>query len=261
MDRWPQDASSQAVPLELSQLVQQGVISPQALEFLKVCVLARFNLAISGDVGSGKRMLLQALVSLLAAGGEVLAIQNPDEPFFEGKAITTLRASPSAGDAKQSITRCYLLSLVPKMHPQGVVMDRVQKSEVVALLKLLFAMDGVIFSIDANSPRDTLERLEDIVLNNQTVLNPNMVQRILAGSLELIAHLQRPADGSSRIVNLTEVAQGQSDSIVLRDIFRAEETGKKGHQSLGPLRPTGVKPHFLDRLDTLGIALPAGIFT
>ncbi len=251
------DESSEAVTPEIEGLVEDRVITDQIVEFLKACMVAKLNLAISGPSNTGKRKLLYALLSLLPGDEQILAIQNPDEPSLAGKGITTLRANLSPGDGKHIIGRHYLLSLVPKLHPQRLLLDGVQGSEALPLVRLLFTMDGIMFSIVADSPRDALSSLERMLLLSKSGMQTNMVRRVLSTSLDLIIQLQRLPDGSARIVNVTEVAEAEDDTIALRDIFLHQEIEKKKDRSLGLLRPTGIKPHFADRMEMLGIPLPA----
>jgi pilus assembly protein CpaF len=255
-----QKESSTEITPKAEVLVQHGVITPQALEFLEACLLVRLNLAISGPSGSGKRKLLEALASLFPDDEQTLSIQNPNELSLEGKAVTTLRANLSPSHGKHIITRYYLLSLAPKMHPERLLLDHVQGSEALPLLKLLFAMDGVMFSIVADSPIDALSNLERMVLLSEGGLDMNTVRRILSSSLDLIIQLQRSSDGFARIVSLTEVCKMEEDTIVLRDIFLHQEIEEENDKTPSLLRPTGIKPQFTDRMQMLGISLPAGMF-
>jgi pilus assembly protein CpaF len=255
------DESSKEMAPEAEGLIQQGIITPQALEFLEACLLVRLNLAISGPSVSGKRKLLRALASLIPDDEQILAIQSPDEPPLERKGVTTLRASLSPRGGKHIITRYYLLSLAPKMHPQRLLLDRVQGSEALPLLKLLFAMDGVMFSIVADSPRDALSSLEKMIVLGEGGLDANMTRRILSGSLDLVIQLQRSKDDCTRIVNLTEVSDAEGDTIALRDIFLHREIEEEKDESPSLLRPTGIKPQFVDRMHMLGIPLSTDMFT
>jgi pilus assembly protein CpaF len=241
-------------------LVQQGFVTAEALEFLGACVQARLNMAISGPPGSGKRALLQALVHLADADGQILAVQNPDEPPLERKGVTTLRANLHPPKGQQRVTRHYLLTLAPKMHPQGLILDRVDGAEAVLLLKLLFAMDGVIFSIIAESPKDALFKLENWGLLHGNGLDSRTIRRILSSSLDLITHLVRGDKGSPVVASLTEVMEVESDTPTLRDIFLRQDVERQEGKPDGELRPTGTKPRFLDRLEMLGISLPKDIF-
>ena len=253
--------SSKRKPPEAEGLIQQGVITPQALEFLEACLQVRLNLAISGPPESGKRRLLQALLSLLPDDEQALAIQNPDEPPLEMRGITTLRASLSPSKGKHLITRYYLLSLAPKMHPQRLLLDRVQGSEALPLLKLLFAMNGVVFSIVADSPKDALVSLEKMIVLSEGGLDVNVIRRILSTSLDLIIQLEGAQAGFAKVVNLTELSEIEDDAIVLRDIFLRREINEAKDKSLSLLSPTGIRPRFIDRMQALGICLPMEMFT
>lgn len=242
------------------ELVRQDIITTEVLEFLRVCILARLNLAIAGPPRSGKRMLLHALVDLAGGNGQILAIQNPDEPSLECKGITTLRANLHPDQGKHGIPRDYLLTLAPKMHPQGLLLDGVDGSEAAALLKLLLAMDGVWFSIIAECPKDALSRLENLVLLHGAELGTDMIRRILSTSLHLIIQLGKPQDGAPTIVSLTEVVEVERDAPALRDIFVRQNMRLEETASRGLLRPTGIRPHFIDRMEMLGISIPEGIF-
>lgn len=256
----PHDESSERMMPGVEGLFEHVIITPQSLDFLKACLAAKLNLAISGPSKSGKRKLLHAFVSLLPGDEQILAIQNPDEPSLTGKGITTLRANLSPADGKHIITRHYLLTLVPKMHPQRLLLDRVQGSEALPLLKLLFTMDGVMFSIVADSPKDAVSSLERMLLPSEAGLDMNTIRRILSSSLDMIIQLQRLQDGSARIVNLTEVPEAEDDTIIPRDIFLHQRIEDREDEPLGLLHPTGIKPQFSDRIEMLGISLPKGMF-
>lgn len=261
MDSRPQDECVPKMPLNPDDLVQHGVITPKAMEFLEGCLVARLNVAISGPPDSGKRTLLWALLSLLTEDEEVLVVQNPDDPCLEGRRITTLTANLSLGQDGPGISRRYLLSLAPKMHPRGLVVDRVQGLEAVPLLRLLFAMDGIVFSIAADSPEDAVRNLEEMVLLTEARLDSSIVRRVLSQSLDLIIQVDRAKDGGTKIVSLSEVVGVESDSLMLRNIFFLRTVDEGETESVNLLVPTGIKPQFIDRLEMRGVCLPAEIFT
>lgn len=251
---------SDDITLVADSLIQHGVLTPQALDFLKACIAVGLNVAISGPPESGKRQLLRALVSLFPPDEQVLAIQNPDEPSFQEKGITTLRANVSASKEKHIITRRYLLSLVPKMHPPRLLLDGVRGSEALPLLELLLAMDGVMFSVAADCPKDALARLENMVLLTEGASNLSTIRRILSDSLDLIIQLRRSPDGLVRIVSLTEVCRGERDAVALRDLFLDQAMEERKGKSISLLRPTGTRPQFMNRIQMLGISLPSEMF-
>ncbi len=252
-------------PPDAEGLIERNVLTAQALEFLTTCFAAKLNLAISGAEGSGKRTLLHAMVSHLAGDGQILAVQNPDEPSLEREGVTVLKAHADPDDPGPGISRHYLLSLVPKMHPTGLVLDRVEGDEAILLLRLLFAMNGVLFSVVADSPQDALVKLEELGVAHGEGLDSGLAMRMLSSGLDLIVQLGTRSDGSPAVLSLTEVAEDQDDNHVLREIFvcgdlepgeaTKTETGRQN-----PLRPTGIKPLFLDRLESLGISLSDHLF-
>jgi pilus assembly protein CpaF len=257
------DQSSDRAPPDAESLVERGILTARALDFLELCLASRLNLAISGPSSSGKRALLHSLVPYLTGDGQILAVQNPDEPSLERPGITSLRAHLESEDGGPGISRHYLLSLVPKMHPTGLILDRVEGAEAVPLIRLLLAMDGVMFSIVAESPADALLTLENLARTHGEGAEAGWAGRILSTALQLIVQLGTVQDGATAVVSLTEVCEAEEGCRELREIFAYgpldlpddEQTGPREH-----LRPTGVRPLFLDRIQTLGIPVPEHIF-
>jgi pilus assembly protein CpaF len=256
----PVDASSH----DAETLVRRGVLTARALEFLEICLKARLNLAISGPAGSGKRALLHSLVPRMAGDGQILAIQNPDEPSLEQPGVTSLRAHLMPGNEGPGITRRYLLTLAPKMHPMGLVLDQVEGAEAVPLLQLLLATDGVLFSMVAASPREALLTLESLATKHAEGSDPALARRILSTALQLVVQLGKAHNDDPVVISMTEVADAEEGAYVLRDIFAnvGSETAEKGRPgSECGLGPTGLRPLFLRRLQTLGVVVPEHIFS
>jgi pilus assembly protein CpaF len=263
VDNLPEHQSQTTISADAENLVEKGVLTAQVLEFLRACVGARLNLAISGPEGSGKRALLHALVPYSVGEGEVLALQNPAEPSLEQKGVTVLKAHLDPDGDGPSISRHYLLSLVPKMHPTGLILDRVDGAEVAPLLRLLFAMNGVMFSIVADSAADALDRLEELALVHEEGSDSNLVRRMLSSGLDLVVQLGKVSDGSSTASSLTEVAEDQDQGHVLREIFSRQRPDDSDVASDPgrPLRPTGAKPLFLTRIESFGISVSSDLFS
>jgi pilus assembly protein CpaF len=259
----PEPQPATGTSLEAESLVEKGVLTAQALEFLRACIWARLNVAISGAEGSGKRMLLHALSSCLVNDGEVLAVQNPEEPSLDRKGITVLQAHLDGDGPGPGINRHYLLSLVPKMHPTGLIIDRVEGVEAMPLLRLLFAMNGVLFTIVADSAHDALLRLEQLAIAHAGSTDAVLTGRMLSTGLDLVVHLGEWPEGLPIALSLTEVAEADDESHVLREIFtleRSDESQAAERESRSPLRPTGLRPLFLGRMESLGISFPDDLF-
>jgi pilus assembly protein CpaF len=244
-------------------LVSRGVLSAQTLEFLEACLQARLNMAISGPVGSGKRALLHSLIPYLGLDGQILIVQNPEEPSLDQGRVTSLRARPQGADGSPAISRSYLLTLVPKMHPAGLILDRVEGAEVVPLLRLLLSMDGIVLSVAADSPSDAMLKLEELALAHGAETQPGLIRRILSTGLQLIVQLGTPYAGSSAAASVTEIVQTEENAYLLRDIFVCNEPEVTSGETLPIqplLQPTGARPVFLSRLESLGITLRNHVF-
>ncbi len=258
------DQSVDSIGLDSRGLVAGGVLTAQALEFLEACLHARLNVAISGPAESGKRALLHSLIPYLDLDGQILLVQNPGEPSLIHRGITSVRARPQAEDGHPGITRPYLLTLVPKMHPTALIIDRVEGAEVVPLLQLLLAMDGILFTVVAESPTEALVKLEDLARMHGAEAQPGVTRRILSTALHLIVQLGNPQCGSSAAISLTEIVQAEQGAYVLRDIFGRRHAGVLSANTahLGRyLQPTGLRPIFLHRLETLGVPLGDHVFS
>jgi Flp pilus assembly CpaF family ATPase len=199
----------------------------------------------------------------MADDGQIVAVQNPGEPSLEARAFTSLRAHPDGEEGAPGITRRYLLSLVPKMHPTGLILDRVEGPEAASLLRLLLVMDGVVFSIDAESPQDVLRTLERQACEHGEGIQPLIAKRMLSTGLDLIIQLGSPMEGNCEVLGITEVAEAEEEGQVLRDIFTCEGEGPIEYQqgpSMCRLRPTGKRPSFLSRIEALGIGVSEHLF-
>lgn len=249
---------------DLAHLVSAGVLTPQALEFLEACVASRLNVAVCGPQGCDKRMLLQSLAKSLITDGQILAVQNPHEPWLEHKSITPLRAQLPTEAGEPGISRVYLLSLVSKMHPTGLILDQVEGEEVVPLLQLILTMDGILFSVTADSPMGALLHLEEMARLHGAEARPGLIRKVLSSTIHLVIQLGRARSGSPTILRLTEVRQGEQDDYILCDIFvsadaeAAPDLAVEGH---GALRATGARPLFLSRMEALGVCLSDDVFT
>jgi pilus assembly protein CpaF len=245
-------------------LVIGGILTRRALEFLEACVYSRLNVAVCGPEGCGKRAVLHALVSCMDSDGQILAVQNPDERWLEHKSVTPLRARLGPEGGAPGISRRYLLSLVPKMHPTGLIVDQVEGEEVVALLQLLLNMDGIIFSVTAESAVDALRKLEELARLHGTDARPSVIRRILSTDLQLVVELSKLPSGRATAVRFAEVRETDQGHYSLCDIFVSadEEVQADGAADTQcALRPTGALPVFLSRMTALGICLTDNFFT
>jgi pilus assembly protein CpaF len=249
------------IPITLEQLVQFGTITPEALQFLKACVEARLNVVISGGTGSGKTTLLNILSTFIPSDERILTIENAAELQLRQEHVVTLESRPPNIEGRGEITIRMLVVNALRMRPDRIIVGEIRDD---AALDMLQAMntghDGSMTTLHSNSPRDTLSRLETMTLMAGMELPVRAIREQVASAINLVVHQERMRDGSRRVTNITEVAGMEGDVITTMDIFVFEQTGFENGKVLGRLRPSGLRPKFMDKLEGAGIHLPPSIF-
>ncbi len=249
------------VPITLEQLVQFGTLTADSIQFLKACVEARLNVVISGGTGSGKTTLLNILSGFIPSDERIITIENAAELQLRQEHVVTLESRPPNIEGRGEITIRHLVVNALRMRPDRIIVGEIRDD---AALDMLQAMntghDGSLGTVHSNSPRDTLSRLETMVLMGGTQLPSHAIREQIASALDLIVHEERLRDGSRRVVNITEVSGMEGEIITTTDIFVFEQTGMEEGKVMGTLRPTGLRPKFMDKLEAAGIHLPPVIF-
>jgi len=249
------------IPITLEQLVQFGTLTPEALQFLKACVEARLNIVISGGTGSGKTTLLNILSTFIPSDERILTIENAAELQLRQEHVVTLESRPPNIEGRGEITIRMLVVNALRMRPDRIIVGEIRDD---AALDMLQAMntghDGSMTTLHSNSPRDTLSRLETMTLMAGMELPVRAIREQVASAINLVVHQERMRDGSRRVTNITEVNGMEGDVITTMDIFVFEQTGFENGKVLGRLRPSGLRPKFMDKLEGAGIHLPPSIF-
>ncbi len=249
------------VPITLEQLIQFGTITPEALQFLKACVEARMNIVISGGTGSGKTTLLNILSTFIPSDERILTIENAAELQLRQEHVVTLESRPPNIEGRGEITIRMLVVNALRMRPDRIIVGEIRDD---AALDMLQAMntghDGSMTTLHSNSPRDTLARLETMTMMAGMELPVRAIREQVASAINLVIHQERMRDGSRRVTNITEVSGMEGDVITMMDIFIFEQTGFENGKVLGRLRPSGLRPKFMDQIESAGIHLPPSIF-
>ncbi len=248
-------------PITLEQLVQFGSISQEALQFLKACVESRLNVVISGGTGSGKTTLLNILSSFIPADERIITIENAAELQLRQEHVVTLESRPANIEGRGEITIRQLVINALRMRPERIIVGEIRDE---AALDMLQAMntghDGSMTTLHSNGPRDTLARLETMTLMAGMDLPARAIREQVASAIDVIVHQDRMRDGTRKVVNITEISGMEGDVITMTDIFIFEQTGFENGQIIGHLRPTGLRPKFMDKIENSGIHLPPSIF-
>src|SRR5215216_2342685 len=248
-------------PITVEQLIQFGSISAESVQFLKACVEARLNILISGGTGSGKTTLLNVMSSFIPSDERILTIENAAELQLRQEHVVTLESRPPNIEGRGEITIRNLVVNSLRMRPERIIVGECRGGETLDMLQAMnTGHDGSMSTGHANSPRDMLSRLETMVLMAGVDLPVRAIREQIASAIDLICHQERMRDGTRKITNLTELSGMEGEVITMTDIFVYEQTGMENGQIQGRLRPTGLRPKFMDKLEAAGINLPPSIF-
>src|SRR5512134_1274101 len=248
-------------PITVEQLIQFGSVTQEAIQFLKACVEARLNIVISGGTGSGKTTLLNILSGFIPADERIITIENAAELQLRQEHVVTLESRPPNIEGRGEVTIRALVINALRMRPDRIIVGEIRDE---AALDMLQAMntghDGSMTTLHSNGPRDTLSRLETMTLMAGMDLPSRAIREQVASAIDLICHQERMRDGTRKITNLTEISGMEGEVITMTDIFVYEQTGMENGQIQGRLRPTGLRPKFMGKLEAAGINLPPSIF-
>jgi pilus assembly protein CpaF len=252
-----------ADPYGAQDLVSFGTLNPASVEVLRACVAGRINILVSGGTGAGKTTTLNVLSSFLPADERILTIEDAAELKLQQPHVVRLEARPANIEGRGAVTIRDLVRNALRMRPDRIVVGEVRGAEALDMLQAMnTGHDGSISTIHANSPRDVLSRLETMTLMAGMELGVRAIREQVSAAIQLILHQARMKDGSRRVTHLTEVVGMEGETITLQDIFLFDYRAgmdEYGHY-LGGLQPTGLRPHFLDRLRDRGVTVPHEVF-
>ncbi len=243
-------------------LVAFGTMTPEMCEFLRACVRARLNGIVSGGTGSGKTTTLNVLSSFVPNDERIITIEDAAELQMQQEHVITLESRPPNVEGKGAITIRDLVRNSLRMRPDRIIVGEVRGAEALDMLQAMnTGHDGSLSTLHSNSPRDTLARLETMVLMAGMELPVKAIREQISGALHLIVHQSRLRDGSRRVVSITEVQRMEGEHIVLQELFTFERHGVgEDGRVIGRHRATGVRPLFMDLIEAEGLDLPAEIF-
>ncbi|HPH97975.1 MAG TPA: CpaF family protein [Anaerolineaceae bacterium] len=248
-------------PITVDQLVKYGSLTPEAVEFLRACVIARLNIVISGGTGSGKTTLLNVMSGFIPNDERIVTIENAAELQLRQEHVVTLESRPPNVENKGEVTIRDLVVNALRMRPDRIVVGEIRDE---AALDMLQAMntghDGSMTTAHSNSPRDTIARIETMSLMAGMDLPIRAIREQIASAIDLVIHQERMRDGTRKVVNITEITGMEGEVITMTDVFVFEQTGMENNKIVGRLRPTGLRPKFMDQIEDAGIHLPPSIF-
>jgi pilus assembly protein CpaF len=248
--------------LDLNDLIKLGTLSMETVEFLQRCILAELNILISGGTGTGKTTLLNALSTAIPEADRIVTIEDAAELRLNQHHVLRLEARPKNIEGEGEIAIRDLVRNSLRMRPDRIIVGEVRGAEALDMLQAMnTGHDGSLSTVHANTPRDSLSRVETMVLMAGFDLPVRAIRQQVASALDLIVHLERMEDGGRRVTSITEVQRMESDVITLQDLFtyKVEEV-TSDRVVIGSLKGTGLRPSFLHKFEKRGVSLPASLF-
>jgi pilus assembly protein CpaF len=252
-----------ADPYTSADLVAFGTYSQRTAEFLSACVRGRLNIIVSGSTGSGKTTTLNVLSSFIPSDERIVTIEDAAELQLHQDHVLRLESRPSNIEGKGAVEIRDLVKNSLRMRPDRIVVGEVRDSSALDMLQAMnTGHDGSLCTVHSNGPRDTLARIETMVLMAGMDLPIRAIREQVASAVDVIVHQSRLKDGSRRITHVTEVERMEGDVITLQDIFvydhsqGFDETGR----TLGSLRASGLRPKFIDKLAHANITVDPMLF-
>jgi len=248
-------------PITVEQLVQFGSISNEVVQFLKACVEARLNVLISGGTGSGKTTLLNVMSSFIPDDERIITIENAAELQLRQEHVVTLESRPPNIEGRGEITIRDLVMNSLRMRPERIIVGECRGGETLDMLQAMnTGHDGSMTTAHANTPRDALSRVETMCLMAGMDLPVRAIREQVASAVDVIVQQERMRDGTRKVTYVSDVSGMEGDIITMTDIFTFEQTGMDAGKVVGRLRPTGLRPKFMDKIEEAGINLPPSIF-
>ncbi len=247
--------------LRITDLIHFGTIDEAGASFLQACVLARANILISGGTGAGKTTLLNICSGFIPPDERIVTIEDAAELQMHQEHVCRLESRPPDVRGEGRIVIRDLVINALRMRPDRIVVGEVRGGEALDMLQAMnTGHDGSMTTVHANTPRDSLARLETQVLMGGVELPAKAIRQQIASALDIIVQLNRLRDGSRRITAISEVVGMEGDTITMQDIFVMKAEGMDDQGNLkNQIELTGVRPQILDRLFDMGLPVPPEI--
>ena len=248
--------------LSIDQLIEYGSITKFMAEFIRACVMSRFNIIISGGTGSGKTTLLNVISSFIPEDERIITIEDAAELKLQQDHVVRLETKPANSEGKNAVVIRDLVRNALRMRPERIIVGEVRGGEALDMLQAMnTGHDGSMTTLHANTPRDAISRLETMVLMAGMELPLKVVRQQIASAIDVIVQQSRLRDGSRKITSITELSGMEGETVIMTEIFKFEQTGvSQEGKVLGELRPTGIRPMLSNRLEASGFKLGPEVF-
>jgi pilus assembly protein CpaF len=248
--------------LSIDDLLGLGTLTPEIAQFLTSAVRARLNMLITGGTGSGKTTLLNILSRYISDDERIVSIEDSAELQLQQPHVVRLETRPPNIEGKGQITQRDLVRNSLRMRPDRIIVGEVRGDEVLDMLQAMnTGHDGSLTTLHANSSRDALHRMENLVLMAGHSLPDRAIREQIASALEIVVHVSRISDGSRKILSVQELLGMEGPIVTMQEIFRFVPTGIDADARVkGHFEATGIVPRCCDKIRVTGLELPADLF-
>jgi len=251
-----------ANPLTLENLLSFGTFTAEMVMLLEAAMKARLNCIISGGTGSGKTTLLNTLSSFIPIDQRVITIEDAAELQLQQEHVLRLETRPANIEGKGRITATDLVTNALRMRPDRIIIGECRGSEALDMLQAMnTGHEGSLTTIHANSPRDAVSRLETMISMGGIELPMKAIRTQFSAAVDLIIQSNRLQGGPRKVTHITEVLGMEGETVIMQDIFTFTQDGiDEQGRAIGHFESTGVRPSFMDRLESNGVKLPGNLF-
>jgi pilus assembly protein CpaF len=249
-------------PLKLEDLLNYKAFTPEMVMLLEGAMKARLNIVISGGTGSGKTTLLNTLSSFISNKDRIVTIEDAAELQLQQDHVVRLETRPPNIEGKGAITATDLVRNALRMRPERIIIGECRGPETLDMLQAMnTGHEGSLTTTHANTPRDALARLETMIMMAGFELPIKAMRQQIASAVDLVVQANRLQGGPRKVTAITEICGMEQDTVVMQDIYRFVQEGiDENGRARGRFEATGIRPGFMDRLESAGVRLPASAF-
>ena len=249
-------------PFSMDRLVELNALRPSMADLLKAAVKGKISFIISGGTGSGKTTMLNAMSSYVPPEERIITIEDAAELQLQLPHVGRMETRPPNAEGKGEIRQRELVKNALRMRPDRIIIGECRGEEAFDMLQAMnTGHEGSMTTVHANSPRDAIKRLEQMVGMAGMSISPASIRSQIASAIRLLIQLQRLPDGQRRVISIGEITGMEGEVVQMHEIFRfvKERTDEQGN-IYGTFRATGIRPRFLDDLKHMGLDLPQNHF-
>jgi len=249
-------------PLKLEDLLNYKAFTPEMVMLLEGCIKARLNTIIAGGTGSGKTTLLNTLSSFISNSDRIVTIEDAAELQLQQDHVVRLETRPPNIEGKGAITATDLVRNALRMRPERIIIGECRGPETLDMLQAMnTGHEGSLTTIHANTPRDAIARVETMITMTGFDLPLKAMRQQIASGVDLLIQANRLQGGCRKVTHITEVLGMEQDTIIMQDIYHYVQDGiDENGRARGRFVATGIRPSFMDRLESSGVRLPASAF-